>query len=100
MVPNKHDKVEEDANYFFLSATFSLPSSSSLLKLPIIILKCVITLVFLLIFVAINFQFVRSRVGGSQISNKPFYKVTTPDDHTLLFESRFECGNLLRAIKV
>ncbi|CAH3186518.1 unnamed protein product [Porites lobata] len=44
--------------------------------------------------------FVRSRVGGSQILNKPFYKLTTPDDHTLLFESRFECGNLLRAIKV
>ena len=86
----------------FFSATFSLPSSSSLLKLPmIIVLKCVIImLVFLLIFVAINFQFVRSRVGGSQISNKPFYKLTTPDDHTLLFESRFECGNLLRAIKV
>ncbi|XP_078346337.1 uncharacterized protein LOC144631703 isoform X2 [Oculina patagonica] len=44
--------------------------------------------------------FLRSRVGGSQISNKPFYKLASPDDRTLLFEARFECGNLLRAIKV
>lgn len=44
--------------------------------------------------------FLRSRVGGSQISNKPFYKLASPDDVTLLFESRFECGNLLRAVKV
>lgn len=53
-----------------------------------------------LIYFSIFFQFLRSRVGGSQISNKPFYKLTSPDDCTLLFESRFECGNLLRAIKV
>lgn len=44
--------------------------------------------------------FLRSRVGGSQISNKPFYKLTSPEDCTLIFESRYECGNLLRAIKV
>jgi len=44
--------------------------------------------------------FLRSRVGGSPISNKPFYKLASPDDVTLLFESRFECGNLLKAIKV
>ena len=45
-------------------------------------------------------QFLRSRVGGSQISNKPFYKLASPEDSTLLFESRFECGNLLRGIKM
>lgn len=44
--------------------------------------------------------FLRSRVGGTQISNKPFYKLKSPEDSTLLFESRFECGNLLRAVKV
>lgn len=49
---------------------------------------------------SIFFQFLRSRVGGSPISNKPFYKLASPDDVTLLFESRFECGNLLKAIKV
>ncbi|PFX25530.1 Cytosolic carboxypeptidase 2 [Stylophora pistillata] len=44
--------------------------------------------------------FLRSPVGGTQISNKPFYKIKSPEDSTLLFESRFECGNLLRAVKV
>ena len=29
-----------------------------------------------------------------------FYKPTGPDDKTLIFESRFESGNLLAAIKV
>ncbi len=31
---------------------------------------------------------------------KPYYLVKEPDDHTLVFESRFECGNLRRAVKV
>lgn len=44
--------------------------------------------------------FLRSRVGGSQVSSKPYYKLTSSDDCTLLFESRFECGNLLRAVKI
>ncbi|XP_074638713.1 uncharacterized protein LOC141897150 isoform X3 [Acropora palmata] len=44
--------------------------------------------------------FLRSCVGGAQVSSKPFYHLTSPDDCTLLFESRFECGNLLRAVKV
>ena len=30
----------------------------------------------------------------------PFYVPQSPDDNTLLFESRFECGNLRRAIQV
>jgi hypothetical protein len=30
----------------------------------------------------------------------PFYNLTSPEDSTLLFESRFECGNLRRAIQV
>lgn len=29
-----------------------------------------------------------------------YYSPTGPDDHTLVFESRFECGNLRRAIQV
>lgn len=27
-----------------------------------------------------------------------FYQIQSPDDYTLIFESRFECGNLRRAI--
>ena len=30
----------------------------------------------------------------------PFYVLQSPEDNTLLFESRFECGNLRRAIQV
>ena len=30
----------------------------------------------------------------------PFYIPVSADDNTLLFESRFECGNLRRAIQV
>ena len=30
----------------------------------------------------------------------PYYTPTSPDDHTLVFESRFESGNLCLAIKV
>ncbi|XP_020894441.1 cytosolic carboxypeptidase 2, partial [Exaiptasia diaphana] len=44
--------------------------------------------------------FLHSRVGGTTIPNKPFYNVQSADDHTLVFESRFESGNLKRAIKV
>lgn len=31
---------------------------------------------------------------------KQFYKPTGPDDKTLIFESRFESGNLLAAMKI
>jgi hypothetical protein len=32
---------------------------------------------------------------------KPYYKIKNPDtDNTLVFESRFECGNLRRAVKI
>jgi len=31
---------------------------------------------------------------------KPFYKIRDLNDSTLIFESRFESGNLKRAIKV
>jgi hypothetical protein len=30
----------------------------------------------------------------------PFYKLQGPEDLTLIFESRFESGNLLAAIKI
>ena len=30
----------------------------------------------------------------------PFYKLSGPTDVTILFESRFESGNLLAAVKV
>jgi hypothetical protein len=30
----------------------------------------------------------------------PFYKLNGPSDVTMLFESRFESGNLLAAVKV
>lgn len=33
-------------------------------------------------------------------SLNPFYKITDEEDETLVFESRFECGNLKKAIKV
>lgn len=31
---------------------------------------------------------------------KPYYKIKDLNDHTLIFESRYESGNLKRAIKV
>ena len=38
---------------------------------------------------------------GCQVPNlSQFYKVKSPEDHTLIFESRFECGNLCMAFKV
>ncbi|KAK3697423.1 hypothetical protein QZH41_019236, partial [Actinostola sp. cb2023] len=44
--------------------------------------------------------FVRSCVGGNTIPSKPFYNLQSTEDDTLIFESRFESGNLKRAIKV
>ncbi|EDO49270.1 predicted protein, partial [Nematostella vectensis] len=40
----------------------------------------------------------KSRNGGN-VADRPFYSIKSTDDHTLLFESRFESGNLKRAIK-
>lgn len=39
---------------------------------------------------------------GKDTGNAPsqFYKPKGPDDRTLIFESRFESGNLLAAIKI
>ena len=31
---------------------------------------------------------------------KPYYKKESEDDNTLIFESRFESGNLRRAVKI
>ena len=31
---------------------------------------------------------------------KPYYKLSNPQDNTLQFESRFESGNLRRAVQV
>jgi len=36
----------------------------------------------------------------STIQLKPFYKLQSPEDTTLIFESRFESGNLRRAVQV
>eukprot|EP00795_Rhopilema_esculentum_P011655 gene11655-21902_t len=44
--------------------------------------------------------FTRSKCSGRTIHAKPHYRLQGPDDNTLLFESRFESGNLMRAIKV
>ncbi|XP_031575194.1 cytosolic carboxypeptidase 2-like, partial [Actinia tenebrosa] len=44
--------------------------------------------------------FTKSKVGGRTVSSDPFYKLQSPEDDTLLFESKFESGNLKRAIKV
>ncbi|ESO95340.1 hypothetical protein LOTGIDRAFT_117158, partial [Lottia gigantea] len=45
--------------------------------------------------------FVRSRVGGSRNGCDAIsYIPTSPEDTTLVFESRFESGNLAKAIKV
>lgn len=36
----------------------------------------------------------------SQQTTSPYYSITSPEDKTLVFESRFESGNLCMAIKV
>ena len=49
-----------------------------------------------------DFKQMRSGQMGKLVQMPPqqFYKPTGPDDKTLVFESRFESGNLLAAIKV
>jgi hypothetical protein len=49
-----------------------------------------------------DFKSMRSGQMGKLVQLPPqqFYKLTGPDDKTLIFESRFESGNLLAAIKV
>ena len=49
-----------------------------------------------------DFKSMRSGQMGKLVQMAPqqFYKPTGPEDKTLVFESRFESGNLLAAIKV
>ena len=49
-----------------------------------------------------DFKSLRSGQMGKlqQMPPQQFYKLTGPEDRTLIFESRFESGNLLAAIKV
>lgn len=44
----------------------------------------------------------KSKNMGGKVESGPsqFYKLTGPEDRTLIFESRFECGNLLAAVKI
>lgn len=47
-----------------------------------------------------NFQFDFAQVGGNAIKAKPNNFLKTNTSNTLCFESRFESGNLLKAVKV
>lgn len=47
-----------------------------------------------------DFKSMRSGQMKVQMPPQQFYKLTGPEDKTLIFESRFESGNLLSAIKV
>ena len=44
--------------------------------------------------------FMRSRVAGSRTVEECAVKLTSPEDRTLIFEARFESGNLQRAVQV
>ena len=47
------------------------------------------------------FKFVKSRIGGSREGcQKAFSDLGGEADETLNFESRFESGNLMKAIKM
>lgn len=47
-----------------------------------------------------DFKSMRSgQMGKMQMPPNQYYKLTGPEDKTLIFESRFESGNLLAAIK-
>lgn len=46
-----------------------------------------------------SIQFSRSSVGGSKYLVNPHINITS-DDNDLVFESRFESGNLAKAIKI
>ena len=53
-------------------------------------------------FFSCSFKFIRSRVGGNREGCQKL-SVDLPEielDSTLLFESRFESGNLMKAIKM
>ena len=56
----------------------------------------------MLIEISLLFQFVRSRVGGIRTGpEKCAISIDrAADDTTLIFESRFESGNLAKAIQV
>ena len=49
-----------------------------------------------------DFKSMKTKSMGKETGNAPtqFYKPKGPDDRTLIFESRFESGNLLAAIKI
>eukprot|EP00794_Sanderia_malayensis_P018239 gene18239-20058_t len=44
--------------------------------------------------------FTRAKCSNKIGTAKPYYQLQGADDHTLIFESRFESGNLMRAIKL
>lgn len=49
----------------------------------------------------VTFQFLRSRVGGSRNGvSQATVSLAEENDKTLLFESRFESGNLAKAVQV
>ncbi|KAJ1469575.1 hypothetical protein T484DRAFT_1851171 [Baffinella frigidus] len=45
-------------------------------------------------------RFSRERAALAEGQLRQYYEVTSPDDDTLVFESRFESGNLRRAIQI
>lgn len=49
-----------------------------------------------------DFKSMKTKSMGKEQQGGPqqFYKPKGPDDKTLIFESRFESGNLLAAIKI
>jgi len=48
----------------------------------------------------LSLQFVRSRVGGARSGpSQCAVPLSNPDDKTLIFESRFESGNLAKVVK-
>lgn len=50
--------------------------------------------------VDVNPENPNSHVSGMVEEMPPYHQLAGPDDHTLLFESRFESGNLRRAVQV
>lgn len=47
-----------------------------------------------------HLQFVSSKADCKLSKVQPYFTLQDENDKTLLFESRFESGNLMRAIKV
>ncbi len=58
--------------------------------------------IYLYFLLSLSFKFIRSRVGGNRDGCQKIC-ADIPEielESTLLFESRFESGNLMKAIKV